>query len=214
MLSRLITEGLVDIEKFSSRSLLTRVICWVWRSMRKWLESRNKISTCGKQGPKLISEHVLTLKEREDALKALFLAAQRSATFPETTLCRLAVFKEENNGLMWKIFGKERITVAILPMEARASLLLAHEAHDAIHEEIAGTLLRMRKVAWVVKGQRLAKRVMENCIICRKARAKRCKQIMNDLQAERTGPAAPSEFVKLDLFGSYEVKDEVKKGCC
>lgn len=28
---------------------------------------------------------------------------------------------------------------------------------------------------------------------------------------ERTGPAAPFEFTAMDLFGPYEVKDEVKK---
>lgn len=30
---------------------------------------------------------------------------------------------------------------------------------------------------------------------------------MSDLPAERIGPAAPSEFVKVDLFGPYKVKD-------
>jgi len=90
-------------------------------------------------------------------------------------------------------------------------LLLAHEAHNINHEEIAGTLLRMRRVAWVVKGRRLAKKVVESCVICRKARAKKCKQIMSDLPPERTGPAAPFEFVTVDLFGPFEVKDEVKK---
>lgn len=82
------------------------------------------------------------MKEREDALKGFFLVAQRSMTFPETTLCRLAVFKEENNRLLvcsgrYVAFGKERITILVLPMEARVSLLLAHKVHDANHEEIA-----------------------------------------------------------------------------
>ncbi len=148
--------------------------------------------------------------------KGTFLAAQKSTAFPETTLCRLVVFKEESTGLLvcsgrYEAFGKEKVTVPLLPMETRISLLLAHEAHNANHEEIAGTLLRMRRVAWVVKGRRLAKRVVESCVICRKARAKKCKQIMSDLPPERIGPAAPFEFVTVDLFGPYEVKDEVKK---
>lgn len=215
MLSRLITERLVDVEKFSSLSRLARVIGWVWRSVRKWLEIRNKNSTFEKQDIVGISGFVLTVKEREDALKALFLAAQKSTTFPETTFCRLVVCKEENTGLLvcrgrYETFEKERLTIPLLPMEARVSLLLAHEAHDANHEEIAGTLLRMRRVAWVVKGRRLAKRVVESCVICRKARAKKCKQIMGDLPPERIGPAAPFEFVTVDLFGPYEVKDEVR----
>lgn len=216
LMSRLITGGLVDVGKFSSLSRLARVIGWVWRSVRKWLEIRNKNSSFGKKDIVGISGFVLTVKEREDALNALFLVAQKNTTFPETTLCRLVVSKEENTGLLvcggrYEAFGKERLTIPLLPMEARVSFLLAHEAHYANHEEIAGTLLRMRKVAWVVKGRRLAKRVVESCVICKKARAKKCKQIMSDLPPERIGPAAPFEFVTVDLFGPYEVKDEVRK---
>ncbi len=34
---------------------------------------------------------------------------------------------------------------------------------------------------------------------------------MADLPPERAGPATPFEFTTLDLFGPYEVKDEVRK---
>lgn len=60
-------------------------------------------------------------------------------------------------------------------------------------------------------GRRLAKKIVDSCVICRKARAKRCQQIMGDLPPEKAGPAAPFEFTTLDLFGPYKVKDEVRK---
>lgn len=44
-----------------------------------------------------------------------------------------------------------------------------------------------------------------------KARARRCQQIMSDLPPERVKPAEPFEFTTLDLFGPYEVRDEVRK---
>lgn len=34
---------------------------------------------------------------------------------------------------------------------------------------------------------------------------------MSDLPPERIGPAAPFEFVTVDLFGPFEVKDEMRK---
>lgn len=112
----------MDDEKFSSLSRLARVIGWVWRSVRKWLEIRDKNSAFGKEDIG-IGGFVLTVKEREDALKALFLAAQKSTTFPETTLCRLVVCKEENTGLLvcrgrYEAIGKDRLTIPLLPMEA------------------------------------------------------------------------------------------------
>lgn len=93
----------------------------------------------------------------------------------------------------------------------RGCPLIAREAHKANHEGVAGTLLKMRKRAWVVKGRRLAKQIVDSCVTCRKATAKRCKQVMGDLPPERTSPANPFEFTTMDLFGPYRVKDEVRK---
>lgn len=158
---------------------------------------------------------VLTVKEQEDALRGLFLAAQEGATFPDTTLNRLAVYREDSGLLVCggriQIFNEEKVAVPILTDSAWVSTLLARETHNVNHEAVAGTLLRMRKKAWVIKGRRLAKKVVDSCVICRKARAKRCQQIMGDLPPERTEAAAPFEFTTLDLFGPYEVRDEVRK---
>ncbi len=57
----------------------------------------------------------------------------------------------------------------------------------------------------------MAKKVVDSCVTCRKARAIKCQQIMSDLPPERTNAARPFEFATLDLFGPYEVKDGVRK---
>lgn len=137
-------------------------------------------------------------------------------TFHDTTLNRLAVNKEEETGLLVcggriQTFNEEKTAVPILPFESWVSTLIAREAHKANHEEIAGTLLRMRKRAWIVKGRKLAKKVVDSCVTRRKAREKKCQQIMSDLPPERSNAARPFEFTTLDLFGPYEVKDEVRK---
>lgn len=214
----LVVKKLVDVERFSNLTKLVRVICWVWRAIRSWLGIQSLNSKDGKR--KVASKNetrkaVLNVKEQVDALKGLFLAAQEGVSFPDTTLNRLAVYREDSGLLVCggriQIFNEEKVAVPILPDSAWVAMLLTREAHNANHEEVAGTLLRMRKKAWVVKGRRLAKKVVDSCVICRKARAKRCQQIMGDLPAERAEPAAPFEFTTLDLFGPYEVKDEVRK---
>ena len=161
---------------------------------------------------------VLTVSESEDAQRDLFIAAQEDAVFQDTTLNRLAVHKDAETGLLvsvsggrFQIFNDERTTVPILPYESWVSTLLAQEAHNTNHEEIAGTLLRMRKKAWVLKGRRLAQKMVDSCVTCRKAKAKKCQQIMSDLPAVRITPARSFEYTTVDLFGPYEVKDEVRK---
>lgn len=195
----------------------------MWRAATKW---KRKGTAASKLKWEVIlpkediknkaKQAVLSAGEHKDAFRDLCLAAQEGVTFQDTTLNRLAVFKEKESGLLVcggriQIFNEEGITVPILSYEAWISTLLAQEAHKVNHEEIAGTLLRMRKKAWVVRGRKLAKKVVDNCVVCRKSRARRYQQVMGVLPPERTQPARPFEFKTVDLFGPYEVKDRVKK---
>lgn len=216
---------ILDISKFSSLTKLMRVIAWVWRAATKWKRVLARTSTSKLKREKILSafeiksrikETTLTIRECEDALRDLFLMAQEEVTFPDTTLNRLAVVRDENTGLLlcggrFQIFNEEKTAVPILPCTSWVSTLLALEAHKANHEEIAGTLLRMRRKAWVVRGRKIAQKIVDNCVTCRKAKARKCQQIMSDLPQERITPANPFEYTTVDLFGPYEVKDEVRK---
>lgn len=151
-----------------------------------------------------------------DALRYIFLAAQEGATFPCSTTDRLVVYKDQDSGLLVcggrvQAFQEAQISVPILPYDAWVSTLLAREAHSEAHDGVAGTLLRMRKKAWVIRGRIIAQKVVDGCMVCRKAKARKCQQIMSDLPPERTTPAAPFEFTSVDLFGPYQVRDDVKR---
>lgn len=69
----------------------------------------------------------------------------------------------------------------------------------------------MRQKAWVVQGRRLAQRVVNECVFCRKMKVRTCRQVMGELPDERARPAAPFQFTSVDLFGPYLVRDDVKK---
>ncbi|KAL1254332.1 hypothetical protein QQF64_016561 [Cirrhinus molitorella] len=150
---------LIDTKRFSSLTKLVRVIAWVWRAAMKWkmILEKSLISNKPKweefssteKVKSTVKHAVLTVGECKDALRDLFLATQEGIVFQETTLNRLAVFREKDTGLL------------------------------------------------VCEG--------------RKARARKCQQIMGDLPPERTTPSKPFEYTTVDLFGPYEVKDEVRK---
>lgn len=74
-----------------------------------------------------------------------------------------------------------------------------------------GTLLRLRQKALIVQGRRLAQKVVDHCIFCKKAKAQVCQQVMGDLPEERSRPASPFQFISVDLFGPYLVRDNVRK---
>ncbi|RXN14669.1 gag-pol fusion poly [Labeo rohita] len=141
---------------------------------------------------------------------------QQGPKFLSLPVNRLVVYKEQESGLLVcggrvQSFKEDRVGVPLLPYDAWISTLLAREAHNMGHEGVAATLLKMRKKAWVIKGRKIAQKVVDSCIICKKVRARRCQQVMGNLPPERTRPAAPFEFTAVDLFGPYQVRDDVKK---
>lgn len=157
------------------------------------------------------------VNERDDVFRDLCLAAQEGIHFPNTTTDRLVVYKDQKSGLLMcggriQTFREDRGAVPLLPFQAWISTLLAQEAHSEGHDGVAGTLLRMRMKAWIIKGRIIARKVVDKCVVCKKAKTKTCQQIMGNLPEERSRPAAPFQFTSVDLFGPYQVKDDVKRG--
>ena len=94
----------MEVRKFISLTKLVKVIGWVWQAAHKWLEKKGQPRGQSKWEAMSLKENtkgaVLTVEEREDALRDLFLAAQGGVTFPDTTLSRLAVYKDWDSGLL------------------------------------------------------------------------------------------------------------------
>lgn len=116
--------------------------------------------------------------------------------FPNTTINRLVVYKVPSRELLTcggriQTFSEDCKAVPLLPFYAWISTLFAGEVHSEAHDGVAGTPLRMQKMEWDIKGRIVAKKAVDKCIVCRKARERTCQQIMRNLSKERSSPAAP-----------------------
>lgn len=182
--------GQVDLLRFSTLTKLCGAVGYVRRAVRSWLLDRSRTGK-GEQW-----EAVLTVQECKEAFQDLCLAAQTGVSFPTTTLNRLVVNKDNAIGLLLchgriQSIDEERPGVPLIPYKERISTLPAEEAHPANHEGISGTLLWMRKRAWVVQGPRVARKVIDACVHCQRCSARLCTQVMSGLPLVRTRPAAP-----------------------
>lgn len=205
---------LVDVKRFSDLAGLVKAVAWTWRAAKRFL-GRSRAGGKAKWEAVPLGG-IISVREREDALRDIFLAAQEGVAFPSTTTDRLVVYKDQDSGLLvcggrLQSFEEDHTAAPVLPYEAWVSMLVAREAHVEGHDGVAGTLLKMRRKAWVIRGRRLCQKVVDGCVICKKAKARRCQQVMGDLPPERTEPAAPFEFTAVDLFGPFQVKDDIKK---
>lgn len=210
--TRIALVSLVDPQRFSSLTRLCGTIAWVRRAVEIWLGGNSQTPVW----PKWEARPHLSVEERATAFQDLALAAQDCVEFRNTTLDRLVAQREEKTGLLLcegriQHWDEDRTAVPLIPGQSWLATLLARAAHEENHEGVATTLLRTRRKAWIIQGRRTVKRVLNNCVTCKKRRAKMCQQIMSDLPPERTKRARPFEYTTLDLFGPFEVKDAVKR---
>lgn len=181
-----------------------KTVAWVWRAVKKFLGRDRTLNN-----PKweaVSSTGTISVREREDALRDIFLAAQEGITFLNTTRERLVVYKNPDSGLLVcggrvQAFKEDQVSVPILPYNAWVSTLLARESHRESHGGLAETLLRMRRKAWVIRGRRIAQKVVDSCVQCRKTKAKKCQQVMGDFDGRGRSLLYPSnlqQWISLD----------------
>ena len=82
------------------------------------------------------------------------------------------------------------------------------DAHREDHRSTAQDVTaRARRQIWIPGGGPLAKSVVKNCAFCRRRNVKLAQQIMSKLPEERSSSTRPFQFVALDFFGPFAVKD-------
>ena len=105
-----------------------------------------------------------------------------------------------------RLLGIQELVV-IMPTEQLA-LLVMTDAHREDHRRsVQDITARARRHIWIPRGGPLARAVVKDCALCRRNNAKMARQIMSKLPEERTQTTRPFQFVALDFFGPFKVKD-------
>ena len=96
----------------------------------------------------------------------------------------------------------------ILPNYSPLTDLFIYRHHLEVgHSGVGHTWTSLRQQYWIIKGSSAVRRVIGNCILCKKRNASVCKQIMADLPECRLQPDSPPfTHVGVDYFGPLFVK--------
>ena len=60
---------------------------------------------------------------------------------------------------------------------------------------------------FIENGRQLIRKLISNCVICRRLRGKLCQQLMADLPSERLEEVPPFTHVGIDVFGPFYIHD-------
>ena len=112
---------------------------------------------------------------------------------------------------MERLIGYDSLVV--LTPKSQLARAVMTEAHLENHSGEGETLFRSRRRGyWIIRGRVLAAKIVRNCALCIKHRAKTEVQKMADLPPEKFNiPCRPFSHIQIDFTGAYTVRDNVKK---
>ena len=167
----------------------------------------------------------ISVRELHEAERDIVLYVQREIQEESTQLRKLNPFKT-SDGLL-KVGGRltnsqiEEDTKhpVILPYKHQVSRLIVLYCHQITgHSGVERVLAETRKKFWILKGRKLIKGVVYDCIMCKIRRGKTETQQMANLPKSRVTPFEPPfSRVGVDYFGPFMIKrgrSEVKRYGC
>jgi transposase InsO family protein len=115
--------------------------------------------------------------------------------------------------------ARNRKQQVILPRRHHITELIVKECHERLgHSGREHVISVLRECYWIVRVRCVVKKVLKECVVCKRRSAKPCTQKMANLPEERiTGEKPPFYHTGVDYFGPFNVKllrNVVKRYCC
>ncbi|XP_055944124.1 uncharacterized protein LOC129975174 [Argiope bruennichi] len=209
----------INIDKYSNLRKLLRVTAFVKRFMNNSKPRSLKFS-----GP-------LSAFELQEALHSWIKATQikyfgaeihqllsKSVISKDSCVYNLSPELDENNLLQLKgrlqfFSGDMRAKHPwLLPSNDKFVKLLILDAHFKMgHLGVEGTLTHLREQFWIIKGRQFVKKVLNDCLICRRFKVKTGEQVVAPLPPDRILEHSPFDVSGVDFAGPFFVNDSNDK---
>ena len=204
-------DRVVEINRYSCTRTLLRVTAWVKRfcfNIKKRKEERKR--------------EALTLQELSEAENDWIRVAQKELTQDDNYKQLVGKFglSEDCNGVLrckgrleYSDLPPDAKEPIILPKDHRLTYLQIQQCHKRVlHSGVRGTLAELRSRFWVPKGRQVVKKVLSQCVVCKKFEGTPFAQPpVSSLPEFRVRPAPPFSKVGVDFAGPLYVKTRGKQ---
>ena len=98
----------------------------------------------------------------------------------------------------------------LLPSKHHVTKLLVMDVHESVgHLSQEYILAKLRQKYWIIQGWAAVRRVLGNCLTCRKQNVVKGQQVMANLPSDRVTPDEPPfSYVGINFFGPFYVKQQ------
>ena len=209
---------LIPLDKYSNFSKLVKVHCGVLRFINNVKVSINK---------RRLTDKYEVMKDEELYVRAInqIISREQSCKFSEVVeyfnakklllkdipelLSQLNLFRDKNGVIRIKSkFKNFDFQPVLLPKNSELTKAIILDAHEKVgHSGIYSVLRHLRKEFWIIHGFSTVKKILKNCIVCRRINAKPVQINQNSYRKFRVSPRERAfSNVFIDYIGSFDVK--------
>lgn len=209
----------IDLERYSNITKLKRIFAYINRFTHNCRNKENKLG-----GP-------LNEFELSQSLNCLIKIAQSESFSKEinliknkkkltcSNLLQYSPFLDENGVLRLDgrlnntEFNFERKHPALLHGRHHLTKLLMRAEHlRLLHAGPQLLMSSLREQFWPIGGRTLARKVVKQCIICTRYRAKTMEPLMGHLPASRVTQSYPFQICGTDFAGPFQISSKIGRG--
>lgn len=213
------SEPLLNLEKYSKLSKVTRVVAWIIRFIHN-----AKRSSQNRRGPLTAEEifaaelHLVKEVQGEYFSEAIRNLKVGRPVSKKSKLYELnPVLNEHNILLVGGRLQKSSLTFyqkhpIIIPTKNKLAELIVRNAHEKVyHSGISSTLLYIRERYWILKARQFVKQIIKKCVVCKRINARKMDQVVAPLPTARIEKTNPFDVIGLDYAGPIYVKNDNSK---
>ena len=209
------TNTIVPCEDYSSLRSLLRVMAYVLKFIRLVRRSKdpNSDQSC-------LTSCILTTEDVSAALVYWLKVSQSAlAQAKRFQLWSQQFGLSRDSSGIWRCSG--RLGNSAVPPGAKHPILLdkdhhltnliLNECHERVmHNGIKTTLTELQSRYWIVRGRQLVKKMLHNCVICRRFQAKPYRSpLAPQLPSFRVNEARPFSYKGVDFAGPLYVRETI-----
>ncbi|GBN74844.1 hypothetical protein AVEN_232280-1 [Araneus ventricosus] len=202
-----------DLNKYSDLNKVLVITTLVKRFVNKLRKLPTEVGPCS--AAELLEAEQDWIKFEQNLVYSSELERIKSGKqiSKNSSLYKLAPYLDDNNVLRVRgrleesEFSSNEIHPIILPKQSKFSELLIRREHNKVcHGGVSATLSKIRSRYWIPKGRQIDKRVLRDCLICRKYSLKPAQQITAQLPKNRILENPPFTVTGIDFTGPVIIR--------
>ena len=211
-------EAILDLKKYSRLTKVLRITAWVKRFLHNTQSKDKRTGDLSVEEMEMAERYWIKRTQNQCFSKEIKQLNAGQRTDRQSKISNLNPFMDEH-GLL-RVGGRLQKTdwtfpqkhPWILPDKEKFTELQVRRAHaDVMHSGLQETLTQVRERFWVLKGRQVTKRIVNDCLICRRFKVKHGEQTTAPLPRDRLTEAPPFEVTGVDFAGPLYFKPNHQK---